>query len=90
MLKNLINNNIYMEEVISIRDALRLYYGKYYVLNDYDIYCRIKSKGCYEIIPALKTPNDLQSLYLLGNSNVVDLNNNTIDKIYFYENCMCV
>jgi len=80
----------YMEEVISIRDALRLYYGKYYVLNDYNIYCRIKSKGCHEIVPALGTCDDLQSLYLLGNSDVVDLDKNTINKMYFYEKCMIV
>jgi hypothetical protein len=76
-----------MSEFILIKDALRLYYGDKYTLNDHDIYKKIKLKGCCEIIP-YNLNDDLQSLYFFGNCDVVDLENNTIDKKYFYDNCM--
>lgn len=71
-------------DMINIETALKKYYGNKYDKNCYDIYLKMKKYGCYAIIPS----NEFYHVQFTGNSNVVDLENNMIDKKYFEENCM--
>jgi hypothetical protein len=65
-----------MNEIIYIKDALKIWYGLNYNDNDYNIYLIMKKYNCYAIFCCCDG-------LLIGDYLNINLNDDTINKIYF-------